>query len=142
MSSFYDEEIQKRISTHIVNGDVLVHKDNRDFFEEIEINYPTSFNKIDWDQKGYILYKKITEKNKIEEFYNLLTFISHEYPEISSDRMIIFGDDLIDYAYEMEYTKFISLFDIFIEIPQHTYILFKENKKCINLTFEDEFFFG
>jgi hypothetical protein len=56
------------------------------------------------------------------------------------DLVIVVGDNMLNYAYALQYSQFIKHIGDFFSIPQDTYVLLQENKVCFQYTYEDELF--
>jgi hypothetical protein len=64
-------------------------------------------------------------------------WLDHSTPQ---DLVIVVGDNMLNYAYALQYSQFIKHMGDFFSIPQDTYVLLQENKVCFQYTYEDELF--
>lgn len=145
MSSIYDLELITQFKSEIDKEVIIVHETISDFIFEIEHNYPVGFSGIDWSTHGFIYFFDLDgkqEKLKHKSINIILKKISEGFPNLLVQNVVVFGDGLTNFAYEMKFSDFITRNYSFFELPQHTYVWFKVAKKCINFTFESELFFG
>lgn len=56
------------------------------------------------------------------------------------DLAVVVGDNMLSYAYALQYEQFIKHVGDFFSIPQDTYVLLQANKVCFQYTYEDELF--
>lgn len=145
MNSEYDDRLLSELELEINSNIIKIHGSSSGFFDEIAAHYPTGFSGINWGQTTPILFEKIESSDQIQRqavINHFLEDIIVNLPELQNEVVVVAGDNLINLAFEMKYKDFISVNMHFFSIPQHTYIWFTQSKKCLNLTFEDEIFFG
>ena len=143
METDYDKELLMKLKTEIAENKINIHNNIDDFINEIEINYPMGFSGIDWTEKKPVFFVNFYDQNELlEKITYQFSKILNIFPELLNEKIIIFGDGLTNLGYEMIFDDFIKLNRNFLTIPQHTYIWFTDSKKCMNITFEDELFFG
>ncbi|RZK44069.1 MAG: hypothetical protein EOO61_04445 [Hymenobacter sp.] len=53
---------------------------------------------------------------------------------------IVVGDNMLNYAYVLQYNQFSKHVGDFFSVPQDTYVLLQEHKLCFQYTYEDELF--
>lgn len=145
MKTIYDTELLANLCNEINEGIIKIHENTSNFFEEIENYFPTGFSGIDWATKKCIFYYHI--KNNEEEirrsiFESFFEKISYNYPELLKENIVLLGDGLTNLGYEMKFYSFIMIYYHFFDLPQHSYVWFQNNKKCINFTFEGDLYFG
>jgi hypothetical protein len=147
LKTIYDKEIEEKLADLIILGRIKVLK-NEKFFELLEENYPIGLNRINWENveggiSDLIDYKLINNENalqkKIKEFFKKVILA---YPKIVNEKVVVFGDEALNQAYQMNFDLFQKVAMNFFSLPQHTYVLTKISIKCINFTFEGEFYFG
>jgi hypothetical protein len=144
MKTEYDKELLFALGQKILSGSVKIHEQTDRIIEEIEAKFAMGLNGIDWE-KHEIIFSEHSGSNQddyLNEAGKFLKKIKDTYPYLLDERIIVLGDGLINLSYEMKFSDFLSLYDKFLSIPQHTYIWFIEPKKCINFTFENEMYFG
>ena len=56
------------------------------------------------------------------------------------DLAVVVGDNMMEYAYVLQYGQLVKHVWDFFSIPQDTYVLLQSNKVCFQYTFEDELF--
>lgn len=141
MKSQYDLEIIESLENRIRDKSVTVVSPDA-YFEMIEKNYPISLNRIDWSLVPTADHANINESNLEEEVADFIDRIIDNEPSIESEEVVIVGDDLTEDGYELPFFLFKELFSVFLKIPQHTYVVFRKSKKCLNYTFEGNIYFG
>jgi hypothetical protein len=141
MNSHYDLELKAVLKDLIDSGDIEI-KEPDHYFKIIEDCYPTLNNRIDWENVDGFIAKYIDEMHKDKEIAQFFDMILKEDLSLNSEQVSVLGDDLINFAYKMKFTKFKELAHIFFSIPQHTYVIFEDSRKCINFTFESDIYFG
>lgn len=141
-----DIELLEIFKISVLQGYTIIHHNNTVFFEILEEKFPIGFNRIDWNKhKEYFSESLGNTKNQTEKEEHIKFFlnkISISFPELKQEKVIVFGDNSIDLAYEMNFEVFVKHAHLFFELPQHTYVLFTESMKCLNYTFEDVIYFG
>lgn len=140
----YDIEILSFIEQNSLINIIKVSEHTDSVINEIESNFTMGFSGIDWNERN-IVYSQILNTNPIEyliEAKKFLFSITKLYPHLLNEKISIIGDNLTNLLYEMTFIDFIDMSDLFLSIPQHTYIWFAASKKCINFTFENEAYFG
>lgn len=144
MNTEYDIGLLNTFKEEITSGIVKIHDDSSSIIEEIEANLPFKYGRIDWNAWQFIYHLDLGDDNSQlpEKARAFLKKIENDFPALINEKIIVIGDNLTDLGYEMEFGDFLELQEAFISIPQHTYIWFPEAKKCINITFENELFFG
>lgn len=144
MRTTYDIELLDLLKVKIQEGRIKVHENVDLYFGELEDNYPIGFSGIDWTKKEVIYYKNLSE-NKLdlsEKVKQSINDILKIFPDLLSENIVVFADGLITLGFEMSFYDFYFSSTYFSDLPQHTYIWFTKIKKCINLTFENEVYFG
>lgn len=145
MLNYFEEEIAIELKNEIESGIIKTHNGNQKYFDFIEQGFTIGFNRIDWEKNGFVFFAHLANKSdsdfeRINLFFN---FILREYPSFINETVYVVGDDRIDFVYEMKFNIFVEKYRLFFELPQHTYVIFKENNICvINYTFEGELYFG
>lgn len=89
--------------------------------------------------KKKLYFYSLKENEDIEPH---LLKISTFFDGLLHEKIIIIGDGLTNLGYGMRFEDFIRLNKHFLSIPQHIFIWFNNQKKCINITFENDLFFG
>lgn len=138
MSSSYDDDIKLSLEEDIGIGQVQVEQPDK-YFELIDQFFPTSMNRIDWSQ---VSQYDMIEFELGDGLDKILSFISKHIEMPLDEDVVVIGDDLIDNAYRLKSSIFFENALEFFSIPQHTYVLFPSSKKCLNLTFEGDLYFG
>lgn len=143
MNTNYDNELLEKLKNEIDKGLIIVHETTDQFVKDINANYPMGFSGIDWDKKKPLVFINFNSptvlSDKINsEFSNIFTY----FPEVLNEKAIYIGDNLTELGYEIWIKDFIQFKELFLSIPQHIYLWFPTIQKCINITFEDELFFG
>lgn len=143
MNTNYDNELLEKLKNEIDKGLIIVHETTDQFVKDINANYPMGFSGIDWDKKKPLVFINFNSPNVLSdkinsEFSNIFTY----FPEVLNEKAIYIGDNLTELGYEIWIKDFIQFKELFLSIPQHIYLWFPTIPKCINITFEDELFFG
>ena len=139
----YDIELQNCLDGKISNGTIKIHSNVSEFIADIEATYPMSFSGIKWaDQPNTRLLSMQGSTLPTSAVKTFLEQIVWDFPEMANENVVVIGDGLTEFGYEMSYANFIRSSECFFEIPQYTYIWFYQSKKCINLTFWNELYFG
>jgi hypothetical protein len=116
-----------------------------DAVQQMETIYPMGFNGIAWEnvkERKYLDLKNIneeTKRKKIQDFFNEL---KESKENLENSNVIAFGDGLTNLYYRFSFKDFQLIKHAFFCLPQSTYVFFPDIKKCINMTFEDDMFFG
>jgi hypothetical protein len=137
--------LQENLAALIADGKVQVHENDRAFIKSIEQHYPFGHSTIQWHTLTGVQHIDLNEidKNKHQQArQKFLDTIAHNLPELLNERVIVLGDGAINLAYGMKFGVFIAISEHFFSLPQHTYVWFPASKKCINLTFRDDLYFG
>lgn len=143
MKTEYDIELLKDLKDYISNGLIKIHDYTAQFVDDMEKNFRMGFNRIEWSDDNYLYYENLIEnKDKNKVISNFLRKIAQNHPEILNETVVVIGDGVTNLGYEMKYSDFMKTNHYFFDLPQHTYVFFIASKRCINLTFEDELFFG
>ena len=137
MDSAYDLELKTSLKSLIDSGEIEVNEPDY-YFELIERHYPISSNRIDWERVGGSIAEYIEEESKSEQLKKFLNLVLKEDSSLSLENVVVFGDDLLNFAYKLRFENFMKHHEIFFSIPQHTFVIFEESKKCINYTFEND----
>lgn len=144
MNTEYDKEILSFIEDKGLSRSIITHDQADVIIDEIEARFVMGHNGIDWGKNEIIFTQKFDADygKYLNEAGFFLGKIEKSYPYLLDERVIVIGDNLTHLSYEMKFKDFLSVFDAFLSIPQHTYIWFIKPKKCINFSFENEGFFG
>ncbi|HEY1038599.1 MAG TPA: hypothetical protein VGF30_04300 [Bacteroidia bacterium] len=144
MKTVYDSELLNLLKNKIDDGIIKVNENVNIYFEEIEKSHSIGFNGIDWLKNSYIYFLDLreSEPEHLKKTNHFLANIADNFPQLMSETIVVIGDSLTSLGFEMKFADFIELHELFFNIPQHTYIWFPVSKKCINLTFENELYFG
>ena len=141
MKTEFDEEIEVELQEQLDRSEVKVLAGDQ-FLRVIESAFPMGLNRIAWDKIPAKHHIRLVEYSKapVESF---LESIRGEYPELDSYTVWVIGDDAIEQTYEMPFSLFCDRFDLFLSLPQHSYVIFGESADfCLNYTFEDDLYFG
>lgn len=145
MSTHFDTELLDNLAMQISDGVVVVHKNEKTFIQSIEQHYPFGQSTIEWHKltgMEHIDLREIDNSLHPETRREFLDAIALKSPELLNERVVVIGDGAIDLVYGMKFKDFVNLSEHFFTLPQHTYVWFPASKKCINLTFRDELYFG
>jgi hypothetical protein len=146
--SYYDNELTILLSEDITNNSIVTINNTEEYFDYISAHFPISANRIDWGEIKDSINSHLTieETDNSELFANRLNLffenIESKYPINDNETILIIGDSLTDFAYQMSYTVFKKTAIHFLRIPQHTYCLLMNINCCLNYTFEDSIYFG
>jgi hypothetical protein len=144
----FDKELIDNMYDDINNKSVIVIQKTDVYFDFISDNFPISANRIDWDKVDNSIDLHIEELdiNDTVKLFNSLSIFFEEvakrYNINSDEKIIIIGDNLTEYGYEMKFSLLKQRILYFLQIPQHTYCIFPISKYCLNITFENSFHFG
>ncbi|MGL5891291.1 MAG: hypothetical protein ACRC3B_15485 [Bacteroidia bacterium] len=143
--SYYDNELRTLLSEEITNNSIVVINNTKDHFDYIGTHFPISANRIDWREVKDSIHSHLT-KEETERFASCLNLffenIESKYPINDNETILIIGDSLTDFSYQMSYDIFKKTAIHFLQIPQHTYCLLMNINCCLNYTFEDSIYFG
>ena len=145
MKTFFDNELEEGLKHGISTKEIIICNSNI-YFEFVENNFPIFMNRIDWQiihNKEYDDLHYIHDvKQKKEAIDKFLLKLEKHHDYILNENLVIIGDSQINMAYCMSYSIFKQNAFAFFSIPQHTFVLFERLRKCINLTFEGDLYFG
>jgi hypothetical protein len=140
-----DNELRLTLQAEILAGDIVINENAQSYFDLLETNFPVGFSGIDWGQHAPVLYLDLRDpspEDRAERIKGFWLQMQGFSTEILSEKVAVFGDGQTDHAYEMTFEKFCDVWPSFLDIPQHTYIYFRDTKHCLNFTFEEEMIFG
>jgi hypothetical protein len=144
METQYDQELRSYIDRESLATHIEISHTTDEIVKAIETNYTMGFSGVDWT-KNKVIYTERLDSNLeiyLQQAKILLEKIASLVPALLDERVIVIGDNLTYCAYHMPFEEFLKMSDAFLSIPQHIYIWFPISKKCMNFTFENEFFFG
>ncbi|MNS92596.1 hypothetical protein D3C72_1267390 [compost metagenome] len=143
MKTGYDKELINSLCNSKNNNHIYVIDDPENIIAGIEQQYSFGYSGIDWGTVKYDYFFDLKKSNLSvdQDMEKCLQEVVNMVPEIINAEAIFFGDAL-NLAYSMQFSDFIELHQLFLSIPQHSYLWFPKLKKCINFTLESEFFFG
>ncbi len=141
MNNYYDNILVKYVESQQINYKVI--SNTFDYIENINICFPFVGERIDF---GNLNDTKYVKSNQANISYDVIHFIENliDMKICSKDDVIIYiGDSLTENGYEFYLRDLLKIISFLVsEIPQHHYLLFKDFKKIIYISFEDEIEFG
>jgi len=137
MNKFEQEIIES------LRGKIKVTEKSDGYFNFLEENYPIGLNRINWSKvANHRLLILSGDKDRLVKILKFLNEIVEDCNIDKYDEIVVWGDQTIDNAYTLNIEDFLTSFQLFFDLPQHTYGWFKKIDKIINYTFEDELYFG
>lgn len=141
MNNYYDNLLIKYVESRKINYKVI--SNTSDYIENINNCFPFVGERIDFSKLNDAEYVKSDQENIS---YDSIHFIENLIDKkiCSKDDVIIYiGDSLTENGYELYLSDLLKIITFLVsEIPQHHYLLFKDFKKIIYISFEDEIEFG
>ena len=141
MQSFYDKELYSYFEREQLLSQIKISDTADEIISQLEQKFNFGYSGIKWNEQNILLSQKISAKEETNIMY-FLSGVIKLFPSLHQEVAFLVGDNLTELVYEMNFSVFLNCYEVFLLIPQHTYIWFPESQRCINFTFEDEVYFG
>ena len=141
MNNFYDNLLIKNVEEQNINYTVISNLSY--YMENLSKHFPFIGSRIDFSSLHNYKLVKSDQENVSFDVVNFIQKLIEEKIFSKEDEIIYIGDSLTEVGYEFYLKDLLKVIPFIIdEIPQHHYLLFKDFKKIIYISFENEIEFG
>ena len=145
MNTLQDALISK-LKQYITDSRVAVIEDDGPLFESMKHFYPVTRSGIDWNKVPMHVHipavGTASHEDRVAVLRNALGQFGSASRLTSAGMCLIFGDNVTEKAFRMEYPLFMSLSPLFFEMPQVTYVVSEDMAWCFEVAYDDHVFFG
>lgn len=146
MEHDHETELLKWLATEVAAGVVSV-TDETPVIDRLHARFPMGFNGIDWEKvPGSIRHRPKPQGVPIEAYTTTMDAFLGMFAATASigndDAVTVIGDGLTSLAFVMPLGTLRRHLELFLRIPQGTYIVKSDAEWCFNYTFEDDAYFG
>ena len=141
MTKTYDEEIADSLREQNLERRFTTTENSMDLFSRLREEFPASGSRIQWDEvPGAVEEFSKSRESELADFRRFFFRIVRE-KELKGE-MIYIGDSLTERCYVCEVQDFEKVVEIFLEIPQHHFLIGKDFRWCMSFMFEGYMGFG
>ncbi len=140
-----EEEFIANMSSKLATNSIEIVRETSAIYALLEARFPLDSGRIDW---SLIADRSETEITKVASFYGVDDDLACKHylgeriaiDELSGNAFWI--NDNIDIALSGNVLSFGSIFEFLLRPPGHIYLLGEKGDWCLNVTFEDDLYFG
>ena len=141
MNNYYDNILIKSVEEQKINYTVISNFSY--YIEYLSKSFPFVGGRLDFSNLNNYKYVKSEQKRISFDTVNFIKKLIEEKKCSKDDVIIYIGDSLTENGYEFYLKDLLKIIPFLVEeLPQHHYILSKDLKKIIYISFEDEIEFG
>ena len=141
MNSHYDNSLIKYANGLKINHTVI--SDLFYYIENINAHFPFVGERINFSKLNNTKFVDSDQENISFDIANFIKGLLEEKICSNDDVVIYIGDSLTNNGYEFNLNDILKIAPFLVrEIPQHHYLLFKDFKKIIYISLENEIKFG
>lgn len=141
MNNYYDNILTKSVEEQKINYTVISNFSY--YIEYLSKSFPFVGGRLDFSNLNNYKYVKSEQKRISFDTVNFIKKLIEDKIYCKNDAIIYIGDSLTENGYEFYLKDLLKIIPFLVEeLPQHHYILSKDLKKIIYISFEDEIEFG
>lgn len=141
MNNYYDNILIKSVEEQKINYTVISNFSY--YIEYLSKSFPFVGGRLDFSNLNNYKYVKSEQKRISFDTVNFIKKLIEDKIYCKNDVIIYIGDSLTENGYEFYLKDLLKIIPFLVEeLPQHHYILSKDLKKIIYISFEDEIEFG
>jgi len=141
MNSYYDNILIKFVEEQEINYTIISNLSY--YIENLSKHFLFVGERLDFNNLSNHKFVKSEQRDISFDAVNFIKKLIEEKMCSKDDAIIYIGDSLTENGYEFYLNDLLKIVPFLVnEIPQHHYLLFKDFKKIIYISFENEIEFG
>lgn len=141
MNSYYDNILIQYATGLKMKFTVI--SDLSNYIEYINTHFPFAGERIDFSKLDYTKFRDSDNQNISCDAAGFFNELLNERICNQNDDIVYIGDSSTNNGYELSFKEMLKIIPFLVsEIPQHHYFLFKDKKKIVYISFENEIAFG
>ena len=141
MNNYYDNILIKSVEEQKINYTVISNLSY--YMENLSKHFLFVGERLDFSNLNNYRFVKSEQRNISFDAVNFIKKLIEEKICSKDDVIIYIGDSLTENGYEFYLNDLLKVIPFLVnEIPQHHYLLSKDFKKIIYISFENEIEFG